>query len=70
MGKNNHVQTAFDMSDNRQKQRKQQESYRINLKLKGEYKDYLSDVSWQNRVSITQYINNLIGEDQKQRRGR
>jgi len=37
--------------------------YRINLKLKGEYKEYLDRVSWENHKSITQYINDLIEAD-------
>lgn len=39
--------------------------YRINLKLKGEYKEYLDQVSWENRMSITQYLNELIAKDQQ-----
>lgn len=39
--------------------------YRINLKLRGEYKEYLDQVSWENRMSITQYLNGLIEEDKK-----
>lgn len=41
--------------------------YRINLKLKGEYKDYLSDAAWENRTSITQYLNDLIEKDMKEK---
>ena len=37
--------------------------YRLNLKLKAEYKAYLEQVSWENRKSITQYINELIQAD-------
>ena len=37
--------------------------YRINLKLKAEYRDYLDQVSWESRKSITQYINDLIQAD-------
>jgi len=37
--------------------------YRINLKLKTEYKTYLEVVSWKNKKSITQYINDLIEAD-------
>ena len=41
----------------------QQKHYRLNLKLKAEYKDYLDRVSWENRKSITQYVNDLIQAD-------
>ncbi len=37
--------------------------YRINLKLKAEYREYLERVSWESHQSITQYINNLIEDD-------
>jgi hypothetical protein len=37
--------------------------YRINLKLKAEYKEYLDRVSWENKKSITQYLNDLIEAD-------
>jgi hypothetical protein len=42
-----------------------QKYYRINLKLKAEYKDYLEWVSWKNKKSITQYINDLIEADKE-----
>jgi hypothetical protein len=42
-----------------------QKYYRINLKLKAEYKEYLDEVSWRNRKSITQYINDLIAADKE-----
>lgn len=41
----------------------QPKHYRLNLKLKHEYKEYLDRVSWENRKSITQYINDLIEAD-------
>ena len=41
----------------------EQKYYRINLKLKAEYKEYLSDASWAVRKSITEYINDLIEAD-------
>ena len=37
--------------------------YRLNLKLKTEYKEYLERVSWEAHKSITQYLNDLIGAD-------
>ena len=37
--------------------------YRLNLKLKAEYKEYLERASWEAHKSITQYINDLIGAD-------
>jgi len=42
-----------------------QRYYRINLKLNAEYKDYLQRVSWDNRKSVTRYINDLIAADKE-----
>lgn len=39
------------------------EHYRINLKLRPEYKEYLTDEAWKARKSITEYINDLIQSD-------
>jgi len=41
--------------------------YRLNLKLKAEYKPYLERVSWENHKSITQYLNDLIEADKTAR---
>ena len=37
--------------------------YRINLKLNPGHKEYLEQVSWEARKSITQYLNDLIDAD-------
>lgn len=37
--------------------------YRINLKLRPEFRQYLDDESWKARKSITEYINDLIQSD-------
>jgi len=39
--------------------------YRINLKLRPEYREYLENASWRSRKSITQYINDLIAADRE-----
>lgn len=36
--------------------------YRINLKLRGEHKDFLSDEAWRQRISITELLNRMIAE--------
>lgn len=36
---------------------------RLNLKLKSQCKAYLAHVSWENKQSITQYLNDLIEKD-------
>lgn len=35
--------------------------YRINLKLRAEYKDFLSEEAWKQRKSVTALINEIIG---------
>jgi len=42
--------------------------YRLNLKLKAEHKEYLKEVSWRERTSITEYLNGLIEADKTSRR--
>ena len=37
--------------------------YRLNLKLRGEFRQYLDDESWKARISMTEYINRLIEAD-------
>jgi len=37
--------------------------YRINLKLRPEFRQYLDDESWKARKSITEYLNDLIAAD-------
>ncbi|OQA10251.1 MAG: hypothetical protein BWY65_00742 [Firmicutes bacterium ADurb.Bin373] len=44
------------------------EHYRVNLKLRPQYKQYLTEAAWLDRKSITEYINDLIEAD-KQKRG-
>lgn len=39
------------------------DDYRINLKLRPEYKQYLSDEAWKAKTSVTEYINDLIAAD-------
>ena len=41
------------------------ENYRFNLKLSSFIKEYLKEMAWQNRTTITGYLTNLIQEDMK-----
>ena len=51
-------------ADNTQKTlRTHQTHYRINLKLRPEFREYLDDAAWKARKSITEYINDLIQAD-------
>ena len=46
-----------------QTQQTQKAYYRINLKLRPEFRQYLDDESWKARKSITEYLNDLIAAD-------
>ena len=35
----------------------------INLALYGQHHEYLKEISWRNRLTVTEYINKLIAED-------
>lgn len=39
------------------------EYYRFNAKMPMEYKDYLQEMAWRNRTTITDYLNTLIAAD-------
>jgi len=41
----------------------QAKPYRINLKLRPQFKNYLDDAAWKARKSITEYLNDLIQAD-------
>lgn len=40
----------------------EEKPYRINLKLKAEYRGFLVDEAWRQRKSVTALINEIIGE--------
>lgn len=44
-------------------QTEQKKEYRFNLKLPIECKDYLQEMAWRNRMSITEYLTNLVLAD-------
>lgn len=41
----------------------EEDAYRFNAKFPGIFKQYLQEMSWRNRTSITQYVANLITAD-------
>jgi len=45
------------------------EHYRVNLKLRPQYKEYLQEAAWYDRKSITEFINDLIEADKIKRQG-
>jgi len=46
------------------------ENYRISLKLRADLEDFIDDITWAERISVTQYINNLILADRERRKGK
>jgi len=44
-------------------QEAQEKPYRINLKLRPKFRQYLDDEAWKARTSITEYLNELIQAD-------
>lgn len=41
------------------------EYYRFNLKMPMECKDYLQEMAWRNRTTITEYLTDLVEADMK-----
>ena len=41
------------------------DDYRFNLKLPAITKDYLKEIAWMKRTTITQYLVELVQEDMK-----
>ena len=39
------------------------DTYRFSLYLDGDLKDYIKYISWKNKLTITQYINDLVRAD-------
>lgn len=44
---------------------KTKEYYRLNLKLDIELKEYIQEIAWLSRMSVTEYLNNLIKIDKE-----
>lgn len=42
-------------------------NYRFNLKLDEGYREYIQEAAWLSRMTITEYLNNLIKEDKDKR---
>lgn len=58
------TQDAHDTQQTQPAERKQKHP-RINMAFYGDNLDYLKDVSWAARMSVTEYVNNLVAEDRK-----
>lgn len=55
--------TVVQSAENGKKAKK--EYYRFNLKLPMECKDYLQEMAWRNRTTITEYLTDLVESDIK-----
>ena len=45
----------------------QKKPYRINLKLRPQFRQYLDNEAWKARKSISEYLNDLIQEDMEKK---
>jgi hypothetical protein len=45
---------------------KKQEFYRFNLRFPAEYRDYLQEMAWRNRMTATEYLTKLVAADMEQ----
>lgn len=52
-------------TQNTQGQQRKQKHPRINMAFYGDHLDYLKDAAWAARISVTEYVNNLVAEDRK-----
>ena len=60
---------AYDTLNTDNTQETQERPYRINLKLRTNYRQYLDDEAWKARISITEYLNRLIQADMDKKNG-
>lgn len=60
--------SAFDTQPAQETQQPQQpQKYRVNLKLRPQYREYLELEAWKARKSITEYMNDLIEADKQKK---
>lgn len=67
------TQAAFSTHTTQQTQitqEPQKAQYRINLRLRAEYREYLEHESWKAHQSITEYLNDLIQADMNAKRAK
>ena len=55
--------SVVQSTEQAQPEPKKQEYYRFNAKMPIEYKDYLQEMAWRQRTSITEYLNKLVAAD-------
>jgi predicted HicB family RNase H-like nuclease len=59
--------TALDTQNTQNTQNTPKTGYRINLKLRPQYHEYLMEEAWKAKKSITEFINDLIEEKKNDR---
>ena len=42
---------------------------RLNLAIPEDVKEYLKNIAWENRMSVTQYLVNLVRQDMRKKEG-
>lgn len=55
--------TAIVQSANTDTQEAPKEFYRFNMRLPAEYQQYLAEMAWRNRTTITAYMTDLVKAD-------
>ena len=55
--------TVIQSTEQVQQEPQKQEFYRFNAKMPIEYKDYLQEMAWRQRTTVTEYLNRLIAAD-------
>lgn len=55
--------SVIQSTEQMQPEPQKQEFYRFNAKMPIEYKDYLQEMAWRQRTTVTEYLNRLIAAD-------
>lgn len=55
--------SVIQSTEQLQPEPQKQEFYRFNAKMPIEYKDYLQEMAWRQRTTVTEYLNRLIAAD-------
>lgn len=62
-----HVTPSTQNTQGTQNAQRVQKHPRINMAFYGDNLDYLKDVAWAARMSVTEYVNALVAEDRKKK---
>lgn len=60
---NNPYASIIQSTEQKEPAKTKTQYYRFNAKMPMEYKDYLQEMAWRNRTTITEYLSNLVAKD-------